>query len=641
MGHIDYGITPASFSPSPKGEFGEVEFSVPLYQRLFVWEEEQINQLFNDLYQASKKNPSYPYYIGTLTVKRSDDKRIWDLVDGQQRITALTLLGACLDKRATSSIWRPFITKGGCPRLKYPARPADQEFLKVITAERLDAKAEAEKPDAKAKNVNMSNFIKLYERFAKENKLVHDESDDLSRFSNFVYEKATALVSILPEKYGVNDLNLYFEKLNSAGKQLEAHEILKVRDFGDYSARWNAVADFSQALKPENLGSSEDNRDAEDVGRASEKPEDNKNATDITLEQLLSGSGLSEGEKKEPEKEQAAPDASRLVMSFPVFLLHVLRVTVGEDFTGPWDTKRLLSTFKKWKSNGGSPEKFVENMEKYREWMDKWIIHIEEDPVPPYNAGSKDSDDDKVVDAHAGDIWHFQSMLYVSCSDALQKWVLDAYLESGKLWLDETPNYANKEKFLTMLKRQDNALHKFPSDGSPADWSYENIDRYWFWKLDYILWERRDPKFFTSKDHFVAVDKYVFRRNRSIEHLHPQNNSKWKPEDLHHFGNLAMISASFNSQQGDDSINTKFGRLQDQVNENRLESIKLLCMFVAARERVTDWTPEASNKHCKEMIDILGTWYNGAGQAKPNCGVTPELGEGDRGDSEPSGSGAV
>ena len=44
-------------------------FSIPLYQRLFEWGEEQITQLLDDLYSSYKRDNKSPYYIGMLTTK--------------------------------------------------------------------------------------------------------------------------------------------------------------------------------------------------------------------------------------------------------------------------------------------------------------------------------------------------------------------------------------------------------------------------------------------------------------------------------------------------------------------------------------------------------------------------------------------
>ena len=45
-----------------------------------------------------------------------------------------------------------------------------------------------------------------------------------------------------------------------------------------------------------------------------------------------------------------------------------------------------------------------------------------------------------------------------------------------------------------------------------------------------------------------------------------------------------LISSSFNSTQSDDTINTKFGRILDQISSNSIESIKLYKILEYCKE---------------------------------------------------------
>ena len=142
----------------------------------------------------------------------------------------------------------------------------------------------------------------------------------------------------------------------------------------------------------------------------------------------------------------------------------------------------------------------------------------------------------------------------------------------------------------------------------PASLRYGQIDRYWFWALDYILWEQAMDGALAGveKEDLPAIKAYRFRRNRSIEHLHPQtSDNPWDENDLHGFGNLAMISASFNSTQGNDSVGVKFARVKDtQLPAHKLESIKLLIMFRAAKDE-TGWTRDNAKSHREAMYKLL------------------------------------
>ena len=128
------------------------------------------------------------------------------------------------------------------------------------------------------------------------------------------------------------------------------------------------------------------------------------------------------------------------------------------------------------------------------------------------------------------------------------------------------------------------------------------------------MWERRKEKdengnyrFFDVKEQ-NTVDSYTFRANRSIEHLHPQNqknNEKWEETDVNSFGNLAMISASFNSQQSNKLVEEKFGRIKSQLKSKELESLKMYKMYLMAGETDSGWTIERKNMHQEEMYQIL------------------------------------
>ena len=111
----------------------------------------------------------------------------------------------------------------------------------------------------------------------------------------------------------------------------------------------------------------------------------------------------------------------------------------------------------------------------------------------------------------------------------------------------------------------------------------------------------------------MIVEDYVFKANRSIEHVHPQNqdhNSEWGEDAVNSFGNLALISQSFNSQQSNDSVTVKFARIADQADNSKLESIKMYRIYLDANGTAAGWNEEASRKHQEAMYDVLKKSYN-------------------------------
>ena len=76
-------------------------FQVPDYQRGYSWEEQQVAEFLDDLRQVDSANLNYRHYTGTIVLCRLPDKEeddegrsyeVWDIVDGQQRLTTVVLL---------------------------------------------------------------------------------------------------------------------------------------------------------------------------------------------------------------------------------------------------------------------------------------------------------------------------------------------------------------------------------------------------------------------------------------------------------------------------------------------------------------------------------------------------------------------
>lgn len=546
-----------------------IQLNIPIYQRLFVWEEEQINLLLNDLYNSFTAPNNPPYYIGIITIVENNGK--WDIVDGQQRLTFLSLFGAfCLfSKTQNKQQWQKFLfinDEENDLRIDYTGRPEDREDLKKIANGKF----------TEIQNCNFRTFLECIEKFKKNKEEKWDE------FTDYVYEKASFLVSELPAQYAPADLNLFFEKMNSTGRQLTPVEQIKGIYFPGRSAEFDACLNFEKAFAE---------------GSNAEK----------TDQKSLLGILSNETQVNPEENKQNSDEAgARSILRPEVFLLHCLEIAKKSPKQSSSqaierDERKILKTFKEYVGeNEEITNGLLKTMEKYRKWLDENIIYLEasSDGSWEYRFRREDAEQwDNLQQNEEKKLKQFQSMLYVS-SSSYQQWVLDAYEEENIT--------------LKNLKDQDNARHPSPESVSMT---YPSIDRYWFWKLDYLLWEEftEDPEKFSSSygltdEEKGAISNYKFRRNRSIEHLHPQtdgDNSDWK-DAKHGFGNLAMISSSFNSFQQNDSVGVKFARLQEtQIPNGNLESIKLLLMFKLAGGKESEWTTSEAKNHGTAMYKLL------------------------------------
>ena len=588
---------------------------VPIYQRLFVWDDTRIEQLLSDLYDEMPN--ANPYYIGIITV-RDDGNGAWELVDGQQRMTFMTMLGCLLCYRMKgecNDTWYKFVWyEDRQPRIGYVGRDEDQEDIKSLFSA------------GDARNPNFRAFISAFNRFV-ENKT----KDQLKDFSNYCYKHASFLVNALPAEYDAYDLNLYFEKMNSTGQQLSPVDIVKGKWFGSRALEWNECLNFDEAVKD-----GKQTADKRDVSNNT-----SANNQDLTIESFFNPNNNLDG-INHAVFDESMPK-SRLVMRPEVLLLHVLYICKCEmsennnENLGSskynFDYRELVKAF----SDGFTPlgstcidiNTFMTALHDYRKWIDNNLIYLKDDGNGAYDYRFRTDKDDEDELNNPNDqerMRQFQSMLYVSGGED-QKWVLDAYFTCRE----------NEQLTLDLLKNQDVVRHesKEGHDGnknSADKLMYYTIDRYWFWKLDYLLWEDHINNWRYSKtgwskegnvesvfdklnldnDEHRAVQSYVFRANRSIEHFRPQTGAdgEWiEKKDgqcrvLDSFGNLCMISSSFNSTQSDDTVNTKCGRIDDQIKAVRLESIKMLLMRKLAGE-MKAWTPEKAITHGKDMLKIL------------------------------------
>lgn len=587
-------------------------FRIPIYQRLFEWEDEQLLGLLGDMkvyFENKNIEENTPYYLGMMTVS-SNEEGIADLVDGQQRFTTMMLLGIAM-RNVCGSEWKNFATKD---RLSFIAREDDKLYLQWLMGNYKDSIETVSKDIPVPVNLKMQHALKVIEDFLK------GLGEGKDTYCNNVYRRLTFFVAELPAGYkkSPQKLNKYFEAMNSAGRSLEQHEKIKVEllkncpdgyDKSVFNNIWNEVERMDKRiLCVEEYGGTAYQIDAE-----IEKVCQTEKFTDYAVErQEYQDYGMKIEyilpSEEEPKEQRERKDVGS-VIDFQELLILALNFTLNQE--SPLDKYKLEDAFKNLLTKSDKIPLFYRNLYLVRLLLDRYVIRVEKEDGR--NAYRLRLTDEETITEDERRLIQYQSMLYVSTP--AHKWLVP-YLK----WLENLE--ANVRKGLTAstlldkLKEIDNnQIHKESDLKLVDDMVYDKgIERYWFWRLDYYLWERRKEKdengtyrFFNVKEQNV-VDAYVFRANRSIEHLHPQNqtnNEKWDEKDVNSFGNLAMISASFNSQQSNKSVEEKFGRIKNQLKSKELESLKMYKMYLTAGETDSGWTTERKNMHQEEMYQIL------------------------------------
>ena len=78
------------------------KFYIGPYQRSYKWKSEgkfdQVPQLLNDIYDAWNKDYKSEYFLQYITVKADSTNRWLEVIDGQQRLTTLSLFFYQLEK---------------------------------------------------------------------------------------------------------------------------------------------------------------------------------------------------------------------------------------------------------------------------------------------------------------------------------------------------------------------------------------------------------------------------------------------------------------------------------------------------------------------------------------------------------------
>ena len=578
-------------------------YTIPIYQRLFEWNTENIVTLLEDLkkkFEHRDGKDDY-YYIGMLTSTKNNE-----LVDGQQRFTVMMLLGCVLQDYCEE--WTKFLIADNKLRLEFSSRPSDNKYLWSLVEHKGEENQSLE-------NLKMKNGYEKIRDFMQNMK-----EDSKKDFALYIFHNLCFFISNLPEGYSPKDLNKYFERMNTTGKNLEQHEILKVKllsnldnDINKYMLLWNKLADVDTLLirkrKDENIA---------EIKRQALKADINtifscnlinglkEDAYDSTI-----SIGNLEMSASAPKNEREINKDSRCAISFPHLLLQVLYRKLGRkincsvnDFFKP---SSLLSIFEKYLPYSGSNvnkdaiKEFMEMLVRARLALDICFIRPTE---YGYTLDMNLDEDNSVLRK----LLMFQSMLYVSSSNYTDyrwfNWLMDEVDEHG---------IPDAEGLYTALKH--NADEEFPLPPY-EQLAYGGDNRYWFWRLDFYIWQHRKELFEKESPEIKdIVENYVFKRNRSIEHIAPQkpqsdfkmkwNNTKEDKTLRDSFGNLVMISQGLNSSLKNESYEVKVAHVKSYCNGSKSGSIESLKLLIVHQFYPDRWDRETITSHGKLMYEWL------------------------------------
>ena len=615
-------------------------YIIPIYQRNYAWGDDEISSLLQDIKNACEKNKEQDknYYIGSLVVCRRENGD-FEVIDGQQRLTTLTLIMHHLGKLGFKNVF-------------FEHRDESEKALSNLNSEKLP-----------------SNFLQALEII---NKGIYVWGDNKTNITRYLLEKVEIIRTEVPEG---TDLNHYFEVMNTRGEQLEKHEVLKARlmdmlpenEQSLFAKIWDACSDMSRyavmGFDPtirEVIFSDKWSdkpkcfikiiQDIEEYNKEIEKKnkEENKklsiinmqgNVDGIKILDLINGSknsGFNKNDFADKYDGSFTP-----VIDFPNFLMHVLRIYLEMtdkcgDFTKtvPLDEKYLLNSFEEKIKDDESVRNFIYVLLICRYLFDCYVIKSnairtgEENwslwAVRPNgssyyykntfgnNTESKndeklDNSDDTNDDTKI--VVMLLSMFHVSNPSRIYKNWLYAVLR----WLFKNKDNITFDSYVDFLKElcdkfyfgnncqgediTDIILGKEIDFSSNEEWNGGVlVPNFVFNRLDYQLWE----KYKNTYPQF----RFTFRS--SVEHHYPQHPSeehgleKLDKKTLDNFGNLYLLSQSKNSRLSNLPPEAKL----TYYPNGDYDSLKQALMMEKTKE-LNNWKNEEILKHGKEMLKIL------------------------------------
>ena len=627
-----------------------VKYEIPIYQRNYAWEKDQISELVNDVRDACKKNKE-AYYIGTLVTYDKGDNT-FEVIDGQQRLTTLFLLLKYLNVKTAN-------------KLTYRARTSSIKAL-----ERIDNKDDLSSSELDDGIIDGYSYID------------HILKDMDEEFKNYLLYNVRIIHYNVPKDV---DLNHYFEVMNSRGEQLEKHEIVKAKlmnvltnesDKSKFAAIWDACSEMNtyiqtktgiQAYFENNL------KDFKYYDKSFDKLTSDSNSTSTTskLLDLINSSEKLSG-KNPDDNDDSKNSMFQPIIDFPNFLLIVLKITrKGINGFDPndfiLDDKELINEFNKVLDDENTKEEdkqlfakiFCFNLLKGKYLLDNYVVHHtngedtydhnpwqlryynKEEKAQTKNLSNDNVQQDKMVQLlsmfevsftarqRKNYLFYVLSHLFEDrnletycefLEDLAKKYFFDIYMKEECLNKINVPMPGEFDKAIIKDNQIDvqicnsnadySSFCRIYGDGSEKS---KGIPLFVFNYLDYQIWkkyaenlagERLKEESDGRKEFFNKLgcsdfgldifNRFYFSRTRrSLEHYYPQANinNDITEDNINCFGNFAMIGNDANSSGSNWSPKTKLDHYLDsskKVRQVGVASLKFIIMMQMCRDNDED-----------------------------------------------------
>ncbi len=227
-------------------------FEIPLYQRPYAWTTEQVDELLDDLLNAMDRDAQSPYFLGSVVLIKNEGDSRSAVVDGQQRLTTLSMLFCVLRELAASDAQSEldgFVREAGNSlrgtqdRFRLGLRARDREFFHDNVQSR-GVIAEFLKKDtatfSDSQRLIFTNVSRLNQELSK---LGEPRRDALVKF---VIQQCYLVVVTATDRDSAYRI---FSVMNDRGLDLSPTDILKAETIGEipepdqdvYGEKWENI----------------------------------------------------------------------------------------------------------------------------------------------------------------------------------------------------------------------------------------------------------------------------------------------------------------------------------------------------------------------------------------------------------------
>ncbi|GAA7518853.1 DUF262 and DUF1524 domain-containing protein [Helicobacter pylori] len=227
---------------------------IPIYQRVYSWEKEQCKQLWDDIIKIGGDDKMDGHFIGSILYDKTSysNNVLLIIIDGQQRLTTITLLLIALRNHLSDEVKRKEIENH---YLINSSKDGDKKFRLILSESDKDTllylidkdKRKLSEPSSKI----VENF-KLFEEWVS-------NTDKLETIFKGLEKLMIVKISLEKRKC---DPQLIFESMNSKGIELTQTDLIRnyivmeteiEKQEGFYNKYWRAMEEEFEQSKREDL----------------------------------------------------------------------------------------------------------------------------------------------------------------------------------------------------------------------------------------------------------------------------------------------------------------------------------------------------------------------------------------------------